>query len=75
MGVLSQCHQGITPYAFVQYQAQVAPAFAQLLAPHNVRFVRGSVASVEPQETASNGSAASGARPWMPGARLPESWA
>jgi hypothetical protein len=41
---------------------QVAPAFQQLLAPYNVRFVRGSVASVEPQETMSDGSTASGAR-------------
>ena len=51
--------------------AQVAPAFAQLLAPYSVRFVRGSVASVEPQETASNGStAASGARNWTLTSRL-----
>ena len=42
------------------FGVQVAPAFAQLLAPYNVRFVRGSVASVEPQETLSDGSTASG---------------
>ena len=48
------CSRGICP-------VQVAPAFAQLLAPYNVRFVRGSVASVEPQETLGNGSTASGA--------------
>lgn len=41
---------------------EVAPAFAQLLAPYNINFVKGAVASVQPQETLLAGGSATGAR-------------
>ena len=40
---------------------EVAPAFTQLLAPYNINFVRGAVASVEAQETLKDGGSAQGA--------------
>lgn len=39
---------------------EVAPAFAQLLSPYNINFVKGAVASVEAQETLNDGGSATG---------------